>query len=111
MWKYREASGNSARLNRISAKAPTFGSTPASSTSPDVGDSVYASGSHVCSGTSGTFTANATRNARNNHRPVAIGSARCCSTRRSNVGVPVMDPAWKYRNRIPTNRNADPAIV
>ena len=37
-------------------------STPASSTEPAVGASVCASGSQVCSGHAGSFTANAKKN-------------------------------------------------
>ena len=44
--------------------------TPARITEPAVGASVWASGSQVCSGNSGTFTANATANDRNSQRAV-----------------------------------------
>ena len=43
---------------------PSFSSTPARITDPAVGASVWASGSHVCIGNSGTLTASATANAR-----------------------------------------------
>ena len=56
---------------------PIFSSTPARMTEPPVGACVCASGSQVCSGNSGTFTANAIANAKNSHRPVLA----------ANVGV------------------------
>src|SRR5437773_2359008 len=62
--KWIEACGNMLRLNRSSPYVPTLSKTPARSTEPAVGASVCASGSQVCSGNSGTFTANATKNAR-----------------------------------------------
>ena len=43
--------------------------TPARMTEPAVGASVWASGSQVCSGNSGTFTANAIANERKSHAP------------------------------------------
>ena len=61
------ASGNSGREKRRNPYAPILSSTPARSTEPPVGASVWASGSQVCSGTMGTFTMNATVNAANSH--------------------------------------------
>ncbi len=78
--KYFDASGKNTRLKRISPYVPTFRSSAARRTEPAVGASVCASGSHVCSGTNGTFTANATKNARNNHRPVLAGSSPATSS-------------------------------
>ena len=77
--KYFDASGNSIRLNRISPYVPTFSKRAASSTEPAVGASVCASGSQVWSGTSGTFTANATKNARKSHRAVVAGTPAAAS--------------------------------
>ena len=73
--KWIEACGNMLRLNRSSPYVPTLSKTPARSTEPAVGASVCASGSQVCSGNSGTFTANATKNARKSQRAVWTGSA------------------------------------
>ena len=110
--KWMEACGNRLRLNRSNPYVPTFSRTPARSTEPAVGASVCASGSQVCSGKSGTFTANATKNARKSQRAVSTGSAAatCVSWRMANEGGPGC-PDREYRNRIPTSRNADPAIV
>ena len=79
-------------MKRSSPYVPTFRSTPARSTDPAVGASVWASGSHVCSGNNGTFTAKATKNARKSHRAVVTGSdaATRVSWRPSNVA----GPAW-----------------
>src|SRR3989304_1286232 len=109
--KYREASGNSDRLNLIRPYAPIFSSTAARITEPAVGASVWASGSHVWSGNSGTFTPNATRNARNSHRAVVVPIPRFTSSRTSKVGPPGSDPDFAYRTRIATSRNAEPNIV
>src|SRR5512141_324291 len=109
--KYREASGNSDRLNRIKPYAPIFSRTAARITDPAVGASVCASGSHVCSGNRGTFTAKATRNARNSHRAVVVARLRCTSWRTSNVRPPGSEPDLAYTNRIATSRKAEPNIV
>ena len=47
---------------------PSFSMTAARITEPAVGALVWASGSHVCTGNNGTFTANAIANAKNSHR-------------------------------------------
>jgi len=59
------ASGNSGSEKRRNPYVPIFSSTPARITEPAVGASVWASGSQVCSGKSGTLTAKAAKNARN----------------------------------------------
>ena len=60
----RAAPGNIGRQNRSRPYAPIFSMTDASITEPAVGASTCASGSQVCSGNIGTFTAKATKNAR-----------------------------------------------
>ncbi len=72
--KYFDASGKNTRLKRINPYVPTLRSRAARRTEPAVGASVCASGSQVCSGTNGTFTAKAMKNARNSHRAVVAGS-------------------------------------
>ena len=54
--------------------------TPARITEPAVGALVWASGSQVCTGNSGTFTANATAKLRKIQRAVVVASA-CSSAR------------------------------
>src|SRR5262249_20146885 len=71
------ASGNSGIVNRNNPYAPVFNKSPARMTLPPVGASVWASGSHVWSGTTGSFTAKPTKNANISHQAVdgAIESA------------------------------------
>ena len=66
------ALGNNVMLNRINPYVPIFSITPASSTDPAVGASVCASGSHVCSGKSGTLIANAIAKPKNNHVSIVV---------------------------------------
>src|SRR6266542_5336730 len=109
--KESEAWGKSPRLNRISPYAQIFSRTAARINEPAVGASVCASGSHVCSGNSGTFTAKATKNPRKSHRAAVTESESLWSWVKSNVGLPNCDPDLKYRNRMATSRNAEPAMV
>ena len=51
-------SGSTGSATRTRPYVPIFSSAPASSTEPTVGASVCASGSQVCTGHSGLFTAN-----------------------------------------------------
>ena len=55
---------------------PSFSRTPASITEPAVGASVWASGSQVCTGNSGTLTAKADGEARKSQRAVSPASRR-----------------------------------
>src|SRR6056297_485071 len=81
-----DASGNRYNPKRNRPYVPSFSITPASTTEPAVGAWVWASGSQVCTGTNGTFTANAMANAKNNQRPVdAANSAPSAISTRSNV--------------------------
>src|SRR4051812_4283567 len=61
--RYRLASGRIGRMNRAKPYAPIFSVIAARTTEPPVGASGCASGSHVCTGHIGTFTANAAKNA------------------------------------------------
>ncbi len=56
-----EAAGKSGTANRMSPYPPVFRSRPARITLPAVGASVCASGSQVCSGNAGSFTAKAAK--------------------------------------------------
>src|SRR5207342_847529 len=73
--KSTAACGNIGIAKRNKPYVPILSRTPASTTEPAVGASVCASGSHVCNGNSGTFTANAITNARNSHFAVPLDSA------------------------------------
>src|SRR5688572_23664300 len=61
------ALGTIGSTNRYKPYVPSFSSTAASTTEPAVGASVCANGSHVCTGNSGTFTANPAINASRIH--------------------------------------------
>ncbi|GMA32368.1 hypothetical protein GCM10025875_23600 [Litorihabitans aurantiacus] len=70
----RDASGNSGRQSAIIPNVPTLSSTPTSSVEvPGVACAV-ASGSQVCTGHMGAFTANAKKNATKSQRWVAVSS-------------------------------------
>ena len=86
--------------------------TPAKITEPAVGACVWASGSHVCSGKTGTFTANAMAKLRNNHRAVLVAKSPCSAIcTRSNVRCPIDRSARNAVVRMPTSMNAEPNIV
>ena len=72
---------------------PILRSTPARITDPAVGASVWASGSQVCSGNMGTFTAKATAKARKSQRWAAGVTWREARVATKSK-VP---PLWKYR--------------
>ena len=83
-------------------------STPASITLPAVGASVWASGSHVWNGHTGSFTAKA-RNKRAKTAP--IGMTVLAPTILSGMTVMSKVPVEKKRARIPTSISAPPSIV
>src|SRR5262245_9292824 len=89
--------------------------TPASSTEPIVGASVWASGSHVWNGHIGTLTANPSPTAANTiswnaceKPPVA---ANRVSWTTSNVCTPLPTSELKYIARKPSSMNTDPNNV
>ena len=92
---------------------PSFNMTPARITEPAVGAWVWASGSHVCSGNSGTLTANATAKPRNSQRSVDCASDWEVAIRtRSNVTWPPLCCAFSTTSTIiATSMNAEPNIV
>ncbi len=71
-----EASGSIGSEKRRNPYPPIFSSTPARITLPAVGASTCASGSQVCSGHIGTFTAKEAKKARNS-QTCAAGATRC----------------------------------
>ncbi|SKS59925.1 Uncharacterised protein [Mycobacteroides abscessus subsp. abscessus] len=95
--KYLLASGNSWTQYRSIANVPTLSTTAIISTALDGVACTAASGSQVCSGQSGAFTANANMNPRKSAfaRPGSIPSAAVATisviSRRSNV--PPCSPA------------------
>src|SRR3990170_8887671 len=94
---------------------PIFSMTPASSTEPIVGASVWASGSHVWNGHIGTLTANPRATAPNttswNPSVNPPPAANCCSFRMSNVCTPPPMSERKYMPRNPSSMNTDPNSV
>src|SRR4051794_11020492 len=108
--------GNIGIAKRRKPYVPIFSITPASTTEPAVGASVCASGSQVCNGKSGTFTAKPTANARKSRFAVDDERWPCTadhwvSTPVSKVNTPV-ERWWRYAiARMPTKRKAEPAIV
>src|SRR5690349_11212212 len=105
------ACGNIERQQRSIPYAPILASSAASTSVPAVGACSYASGCHVESGTSGTFTANATKKPRKSHRAVETDNGRFDRSSQLNVGVPRTEPAFTYRKMIAASRNAEPPIV
>jgi len=74
------------KLNRSRAYVPIFRRTPASITEAGVGACTWASGSHVCSGMVGTFTAKPKNIAKNATvfrpsapRPYVVWNSPACS--------------------------------
>ena len=95
---------------------PSFNNTAASTTEPAVGACVCASGSHVCSGTTGTFTKNAMANATKHSRAVLVASREpspsspSASVTRLNV-MPLSGEPSTAVATMATNSSAEPAIV
>jgi hypothetical protein len=77
----------------------------ASTTEPPVGASTWASGSQVCTGHIGTFTAKAIRNARKISTCSFIVSGSLCQSRIEN------EPAFRYRKISATSVSSEPSSV
>ena len=67
-----DASGNRPRQNLIMPKVPILSITPTIMVAPPGLDSSAASGSQVCSGTSGALIAKANMKPRKSQRPVSV---------------------------------------
>ena len=87
--------------------------TAARITEPAVGASVWASGSQVCSGNSGTFTAKAIAKAQKIQRPASTEMAWFCaiSTMSKVSGPPTAFWFSTASATSPTSMNAEPNIV
>ena len=82
---------------------PSFSITPARITDPAVGASVWASGSHVCRGNSGTLTAKASVNARKIQRTTdqshgAAPPESSTTFRSSAISTRSNDSGWPSRS-------------
>ena len=78
----------------------------ASTAEPPVGASTWASGSQVCTGHIGTFTANARKKAKNSRICGVIASGSLCQARMEKL-----PPALSYRYRKATSINSEPSRV
>src|SRR5581483_4134586 len=121
------AAGNNGIASRINPNVPIFSIKPARITEPAVGASTCASGNHVWNGNIGTFTANAMKNAANNHRAAtgdkacgeaAVTIAEMLSNEKSGApGVRSTSvtvawfQAWNPRYKIATSMSSDPRNV
>ena len=87
--------------------------TAARITEPAVGASVWASGSQVCSGNSGTLTAKAMAKPMKIQRPASVEMAWFCaiSTRSKVIGVPIALAFSTANDTSATSMNAEPSIV
>ena len=74
-------------------------------TEPPVGASTCASGSQVCTGTIGTLTANAARNAKNSHICSVAFSGSCAQSANAKL------PDFRYRYTRPISMNTEPRKV
>src|SRR5690242_9008171 len=93
----REASGKSSRQNRIIPKVPILSSTLTSNTDvPGVAFCVV-SGSHVCTGNIGAFTANATKKPTNSQRPTDVEKSTFASSETRYVAPPLVFADSTYR--------------
>ena len=90
----------------------------ASTTDPAVGASTWASGSQVCSGNIGTFTAKARKNAPNSHiAPRGVNSAELSAASYEKFGSTLTMPStlcggWCVpRYTMPTSISSEPSMV
>src|SRR2546421_1633729 len=109
--KNSAAAGNSGKANRTNPYVPIFSSTPARITDPAVGASTCASGSQVWNGNSGTFTANASANARKNQNCRCAGIASAYIDCRSKLYELVVEYWSTARPTIASSISTLPAIV
>ena len=91
------APGKSGSRNRKNPYVPIFRSTAARTTDPGVGASTWASGSQVCSGKTGTFTANARANALKSQSCSFMVRGTWRRSAYANVGTP--RSAFALKNR------------
>src|SRR3954454_3153592 len=103
--KYVEASGSIGTEKRRNPYAPIFSSTPARITEPAVGASTCASGSQVCTGHIGTFTAKEAKKARNNQVCMYGGKLVC-----SSVAISVV-PACSHMAISASSISTEPVSV
>src|SRR5690242_6881811 len=103
--KYSEASGNIGRENRTNPYPPIFRRIAARITEPAVGASTCASGSQVCTGHIGIFTAKEAKKASHAHFCKPGGTAVCIK-----VGISVV-PAFQYSAMMASSISTEPRNV
>src|ERR1700709_1070049 len=103
--KSYDAKGNIGSEKRRKPYSPIFGMSPASPTEPAGGASTGASGSQVCTGHIGIFTANDAKNASHAQVCKLRGTAVCI-----NAGMSVV-PAFQYSAMIASSINTEPSSV
>ena len=108
-----EALGKNGTTNRSRPYVPILSSTPASTTEPPVGAWVWASGSHVWSGNSGTLIANANPNSPNSQPWADSGTPNVTSLYQSVVNTPPLtaSPAANPSHSTPTSISNEPTNV
>ena len=107
------AFGKNGMTNRSRPYVPILSSTPASTTEPPVGAWVWASGSQVWSGKSGTLIANASPKTANSHHCAPSGTPKLTSLYQSVVNTPLLtaSPAAKPSHSTPTSISSEPTRV
>src|ERR1700751_323509 len=100
-----EAAGNIGSEKRRKPEAPIFRRIAARMTAPAVGASTWASGSHVCTGHIGIFTANEAKKASQAHVCKDRGTAVCMS-----VGISVVVP-FQYSAMMASSIKTEPRNV
>src|ERR1043166_8188469 len=100
-----EAAGNIGSENRRKPYPPIFNRIAARMTEPAVGASTWASGSQVCTGHMGSFTANDAKNASQSHFCMLNGKAWLI-----RVGVSV-GPACQYMAMMASSISTEPRKV
>src|SRR5580692_1898822 len=103
--KYSDALANIGSEKRRKPYPPIFRRIAARITEPAVGASTCASGSQVCTGHIGIFTANEAKNASQAQVCRDRGTAVCIS-----VGMSVV-PAFQYSAMIASSINTEPSSV
>src|SRR5881394_141085 len=103
--KSSEATGNIGSEKRRKPYPPIFNRIAARITEPAVGASTCASGSQVCTGHIGSFTAKEAKNASQAQVCKLRGTAVCI-----RVGMSVV-PAFQYSAMIASSINTEPSSV
>src|SRR5215218_9253683 len=102
----RDASGAIGIEKRRKPYAPSFSMIAASTAEPPVGASTCTSGSQVCTGNIGTFTAKAAKKPKNSSVCASDDSGSLCQVRMSKL-----PPDLVYRYTSATSISSEPSSV